>query len=108
MQRCAAHLASETDISESLQVGACALCTMLEGKSGCMMTLQRTGDAPYGITISTVEAQRVANRIRLFPQEWITPDGNGVCDEAIPYFLPLIQGDRQPIMRNGMPVHFTL
>ena len=108
MQRCAAHLASETDISEALQVGACALCTMLEGKSGCMMTLQRTGDAPYGITISTVEAQRVANRIRLFPQEWITPDGNGVCDEAIPYFLPLIQGDRQPIMRNGMPVHFTL
>ena len=108
MQRCAAHLASETDISESLQVGACALCTMLEGKSGCMMTLQRTGDAPYGITISTVEAQRVANRIRLFPQEWITPDGNGVCDEAIPYFLPLIQGDRQPIVRNGMPVHFTL
>lgn len=108
MQRCAAHLASETDISESLQVGASALCTMLEGKSGCMMTLQRTGDAPYDITISTVEAQRVANRIRLFPQEWITPDGNGVCDEAIPYFLPLIQGERQPIMRNGMPVHFIL
>ena len=108
MQRCAAHLASDTDISEALQVGACALCTMLEGKSGCMMTLQRTGDAPYGITISTVEAQRVANRIRLFHQEWITPDGNGVCDEAIPYFLPLIQGDRQPIMINGMPVHFTL
>ena len=108
MQRCAAHLASETDISESLQVGACALCTMLEGKSGCMMTLQRTGDAPYGITVSAVEAQRVANRIRLFPQEWITPDGNGVCDEAIPYFLPLIQGERQPIMRNGMPVHFIL
>lgn len=108
MQRCAAHLASETDISESLQVGVCALCTMLKGKSGCMMTLQRTGDAPYGITVSTVEAQRVANRIRLFPQEWITPDDNGVCDEAIPYFLPLIQGDRQPIMRNGMPVHFTL
>lgn len=108
MQRCAAHLASETDISESLQVGACALCTMLEGKSGCMMTLQRTGDAPYDITISAVEAQRVANRIRLFPQEWITPDGNGVCDEAIPYFLPLIQGERQPIMRNGMPVHFIL
>lgn len=108
MQRCAAHLASETDISESLQVGASALCTMLEGKSGCMMTLQRTGDTPYDITISTVEAQRVANRIRLFPQEWITPDGNGVCDEAIPYFLPLIQGERQPIMRNGMPVHFIL
>lgn len=108
MQRCAAHLASETDISESLQVGASALCTMLEGKSGCMMTLQRTGDAPYGITISTVEAQRVANRIRLFPQEWITLDGNGVCDEAIPYFLPLIQGERQPIIRNGMPVHFIL
>lgn len=50
----------------------------------------------------------VANRIRLFPQEWITPDGNGVCQEAIPYFLPLIQGERYPIIRNGMPVHFIL
>ncbi|MCI5815720.1 6-phosphofructokinase [Ruminococcus sp.] len=108
MQRCAAHLASEADIAESLQVGAGALCTMLEGKSGCMMTLQRTGDTPYRIEISTVEAQRVANRIRLFPQEWITPDGNGVCQEAIPYFLPLIQGERYPIIRNGMPVHFIL
>ena len=108
MQRCAAHLASEADIAESLQVGAGALCTMLEGKSGCMMTLQRTGDTPYRIEISTVEAQRVANRIRLFPQEWITPDGNGVCQEAIPYFLPLIQGERYPITRNGMPVHFIL
>lgn len=108
MQRCAAHLASEADIAESLQVGASALCTMLEGNSGCMMTLQRTGDAPYGITVSTVEAQRVANRIRQFPLEWITPDGNGVCDEAIPYFLPLIQGERYPLIRNGMPIHFIL
>ena len=31
-----------------------------------------------------------------------------VSDEALKYFLPLIQGEVDIFMRNGMPLHFML
>jgi 6-phosphofructokinase 1 len=39
---------------------------------------------------------------------WINDEGNNVLDEAIPYFLPLIQGEVPVKYENGIPVHFKL
>lgn len=107
MQRCAAHLASETDLQESEAAGRYAVQLALEGFSGCMVTLQRdTGADQYRISFSHMAAESAANHTRKFPTDWITREGNGVTKEAVEYFLPLIQGEVLPTMRNGMPVHF--
>lgn len=107
MQRCAAHLASATDLDESEAVGRYAVELALQGKSGCMVTLQRdAGAATYRVTCSHIAAASAANVTRTFPAAWINDAGNDVTDEATDYFLPLIQGEVMPTMRNGMPVHF--
>lgn len=108
MQRCAAHLASRTDIEESEQIGTAAVRAMLEGAHGCMMTFQRAASAPYSVRIETVAADAVANRVRQVPTDWITESGNDMKPEAVDYFLPLIAGELLPIMQNSMPVHLSL
>ncbi len=47
LQRCAAHVASETDVSESFDVGAFAVDAAFEGKTGVMAAFKRVSDEPY-------------------------------------------------------------
>lgn len=108
MQRCAAHLASATDLEEAAAVGAAGVAAMLDGAHGCMMSIRRTSDTPYCVNYVPVAAASVANRIRLFPSAWIHEDGNDVLPAAEQYFLPLIAGEVAPVMQNGMPVHLSL
>ena len=56
----------------------------------------------------TVDAKEVANKERLFPKEWINNQGNNVTAFALDYFLPLIQGEVNVLMENGMPVHLKI
>lgn len=108
MQRCSSHLASKTDIDESRMAGGAAVEAALAGNSGSMVTLVRAPGAAYAVTTGLVDASRVANHTRLFPAEWINEDGNNILHEAEDYFMPLIQGEFPPIMKNGIPVHFQL
>jgi len=108
MQRCSSHIASATDLAESEMIGAAAVGAGLAGKTGCVMTYLRENKETYSVKIGSVPACEVANHEKLFPKEWINEDGNGVLDEAIGYFLPLIQGEVMTKMRNGMPWHFEL
>ena len=73
-----------------------------------MVCFRRVSDIPYVITLDTVPASKVANKEKFFPKKWITPSKNGISEEAVRYFLPLIQGDVNIAMKNGMPVHFKL
>lgn len=107
MQRCSSHLASETDLNEAAECGRHAVQLAYAGKTGRMVTMVRDESAAdYRITYSDMPAADAANFIRTFPKAWITPAGNGVTEEAVGYFLPLIQGEVLPFMRNGMPQHF--
>lgn len=106
MQRCSAHLASECDLTEAEQVGRYAVQLAMQNKNGRVATIQRESDTPYRVTYGDAAAIEVANVTRSFPKEWIATAGNQICDEAISYFLPLIQGEVLPTMRNGMPQHF--
>lgn len=103
MQRCSAHLASETDLAEAEEIGAAAVKTALDGHSGCMMVFHRVSDEPYRVEIRSVPAAETANGERTFPKEWITPAQNQICDEALPYFRPLISGAPEILLRNGIP-----
>ncbi len=42
------------------------------------------------------------------PREWINEEGNNILPAALDYFMPLIQGEILPIMKNGMPLHMII
>ena len=107
MQRCASHMASKTDVDESVKIGEEAVKAAVKGETGKMMAFKRISDRPYFSEIVTVDAKEVANKERLFPKEWINNQGNNVTAFALDYFLPLIQGEVNVLM-DGMPVHLKI
>ena len=108
MQRCASHMASKTDVDESVKIGEEAVKAAVKGETGKMIAFKRISDRPYFSEIVTVDAKEVANKERLFPKEWINNQGNNVTAFALDYFLPLIQGEVNVLMENGMPVHLKI
>lgn len=108
MQRCASHVASEADIYESRLLGMAAADHALSGESGKMAAIKRTSTKPYRFEIEFVEIEKIANRVKEVPREWITPEGNDVTQDMLEYLFPLIQGELPCTYRNGVPVHFRL
>jgi len=108
MQRCAAHIASETDIIESLMLGQKALSCALDGETGRMAAIKRLSDEPYRVEFISVPVSEVANHEKTVPLNWITPDGHDVTDELIAYMKPLIQGETNVKYANGLPLQLKL
>ncbi len=106
MQRCSSHICSKTDIDEAERIGRHALRAALDGNTGKMMYFRRVSDMPYAVTIEMTDAKKVANLEKMFPKKWITAENNQVTDSAVKYFLPLVQGEVDIFMKNGMPCHF--
>lgn len=106
MQRCSSHISSKTDIDEAVMIGEQGVRAALSGHSGKVMVFRRISDCPYVVTTDFVDAHEVANKEKLLPENWITPQKNNVNDKALKYFLPLIQGEVNVLMKNGLPVHF--
>ena len=106
MQRCSSHICSKTDIDEAEMIGQEGLRAALEGNTGKMMYFHRVSELPYAVTIEMTDARNAANIEKKFPKEWISAEHNQVTDAAIPYFLPLVQGEVNICMKNGLPMHF--
>ena len=104
-QRCHATEQSETDVTESYRLGMSAHMRSADPSfTGKMVCLKRREDMEeYDVEYVAVEAERVANFVRNFPDEWLLPDYWGVSEEAINYMKPLIQGTPKIIMRDGLP-----
>ncbi|MBQ7335002.1 MAG: 6-phosphofructokinase [Clostridia bacterium] len=107
-QRCAAHLASETDLAESVATGKAAVQAALAGVSRCMITAQRVSDEPYRIEYVPKDVSQIANRIRYVDDAFINAEGNHVTDECCRYLLPLISGEAFCSYENGLPKHLIL
>lgn len=108
LQRSAAHIGSKTDVDEAVTIGSAAVEVMLSGETGKMMCFERVSNNPYKVSVTTADACLVANGEKKFPIEWINAEGNNVKDDAIGYFLPLIEGENKIITENGMPKHLIL
>ena len=108
MQRCSSHLSSKRDITEAERIGESAVKAVLEGQSGVMMYFKRISSNPYNVRIESVDATEVANRVKYFPREWIAENGHDVTEKAIEYCLPLIQGEQNFRIKNGIPQHYIL
>ncbi len=108
LQRCAAHIASLTDVNEAFASGGKAVEAALSGKTALMATLLRKGDEPYVCEIGLADVRKISNVERKVPKEWITEEGSNVSEDFIRYARPLIQGESQPVMVNGLPRHLVL
>lgn len=108
LQRCASHVMSKTDIEESKKLGANAVSLAVNGRSGEMSTLTRTGGMAYKVSYSGVDISEVANQEKKVPKEWINSDGNGVTKEMLDYLKPLIQGEIANLYVDGIPKYMRL
>lgn len=91
LQRCSMHCASDTDLKEAYNVGEMALRYASEGETGKMVNINRECNEHYEVVYSLVDADKVANNVKYFPEEWINEEGNFITDEACSYFEPLIK-----------------
>ncbi len=105
LQRSASHMASRVDI---FMVGGAAVKAADEGDTGKMVVIDRISDDPYQSAAGIYDVHRIANHEKVVPSSWMNKEGNYVTDEFINYIEPLIQGDYQPFMVNGLPQHLVL
>lgn len=108
MQRCASHLASANDLSESKMLGMTAANRALNGVSGEMAIVERLSSAPYRVRYGTTDIALVANLEKKVPDSCINPQGNDVTEQMLEYLRPLVHGEVQVPMCGGVPVHLEL
>lgn len=102
-QRCAAHLASATDIAESVIVGRSAVKAASEGVTREMMVIVRDSTEPYRVHVEHSDVSKIANQIKAVPAEFINARGNHITEACARYLLPLIAGEAMPAYRQGLP-----
>ena len=107
-QRCASHIASKTDIEESVRVGRSAVVAASEGITCRMMTILRKNEAKYSTYIGSSDVSEIANMVKHVDAKYINERGNNVTDECLEYLLPLIKGERNIKFKDGLPVHFVI
>ena len=104
MQRCAAHLASKTDVEEAFAAGAKAVQCAVDGMTDKMVIFKRVMvDGKYTCELDTMDVSLAANTERKIPQEWIINNGTYLSQEYIDYALPLIQGETKAPTVDGLP-----
>ncbi len=105
MQRCAAHIASETDVQESFMSGKTAVLEAVSGTTDKMVGYERDVDANgnYICKMRLFDLSDVANTEKKVPQDMINEAGNGMTEKFIDYVLPLIQGEPKVTYENGVP-----
>ncbi len=108
MQRCAAHIASLTDVQEAEQVGRHAVAFADEGMSGKMVTILRTQSPNYEATYGVAELALVASGTQSMPAAFLSEDGCHVTQAYLDYALPLIAGETVQTYQNGLPVYANL
>ncbi len=107
-QRCAAHLASATDLAESVAVGRAAVKAAGEGVTREMMVIVRESTEPYRFSVSHNDISVIANQVKHVPAEFINERGNNVTDACARYLLPLIAGEAAPVYKDGLPQYLII
>ena len=104
LQRCGAHLASETDIEESFMSGQAAVENAVAGITDKMVGFERSYEGgKYVCKTKLLGLTDVANTEKKVPLEWITPAHDNVTKDFIDYALPLIQGEPKLPKQDSLP-----
>lgn len=108
LQRCAAHCASDTDIEESFNAGRQAVIKAVDGETDKMIAFRRKPGETYEIEYVAEPLSSAANAEKQIPAEWITADGTNLTDDFVAYALPLIAGEPNRRLKNGLPEYAKL
>jgi 6-phosphofructokinase 1 len=109
LQRAARHIASATDIEQAYAVGRAGVEYVLAGKSGVMVTIERSRGARYRWQLGEALLDKIANVERKVPREFITRDGFGITAAGRAHLAPLIAGeDYPPYGSDGLPAYARL
>lgn len=108
LQRCASHIASKTDLCESVMIGKAAVMAAANGETAKMAMFIRNSGDTYEISVDFENISNIANKVKDVPRNFINERGNNVTDECVEYILPLVQGETCAEYKNGLPVHFEI
>ncbi|MBR3640874.1 MAG: 6-phosphofructokinase [Oscillibacter sp.] len=104
LQRCGAHLASETDIEEAYMAGKAAVENAVCGITDKMVGFERIIEGgKYICRTRLLPLTEVANAEKKVPLEWINAEHNGVLQPFIDYVLPLVQGEPKLPRVDSLP-----
>lgn len=104
MQRCAAHIASKTDMDEAYAAGAECVKAAVNGESQIMVgfnCLRENGK--YTCRLDHIPLSLVANTESKLPAKYINEDKNFITKDFLDYVVPLISGETTPEFVNGVP-----
>ena len=102
-QRCAAHIASATDVEEAFLSGQKAVEFAVQGITDKMVGFRCSRENGYSCEIALLDLTVVANTEKKIPREWINEEGNGLTQDFIDYLRPLITGEAHPKFEGGVP-----
>lgn len=104
LQRCAAHIASGTDIEEAFMAGVMAVRYAVQGETDKMVVFKRDENSKeYKINYELINVELAANTEKKVPLEWIKKDKSGLTQEFYDYALPLIQGPSNSPVEDSLP-----
>lgn len=105
-QRCANYLQSYVDVEEAFKLGMSGhMRSANKDFTGQVVGVVRKEGVEYDVEYIAGPAHDFANHVKNIPAEWILPDYKGLVKEAYNYFTPLIQGEPDLIMENGVPAY---
>lgn len=91
LQRCAAHLASETDIEEAMACGREALRFALRGESDKMVGISVISRDPYAVEYITVPFEAVANQVKELSECYLYPENGKIHPDFLDYVKKFIE-----------------
>ena len=104
-QRCSGMIVSGQDMKEAEEAGAFGVRSALHGVNGMMVAFKRACDEPYLMECFLADVNEICNKEKTFPAEWITKGGTDIGPEFLSYVLPLIKGEAERKMENGLPLY---
>lgn len=102
-QRCSCACLSKVDLEEAAAAGQFAVRCALDNETGKMITFQRADTDTYQLVLGTADVNEICNQEKPVPSEWITKNGSDVTNAFVAYARPLIQGQVEVPMEDGLP-----
>lgn len=97
---------SLVDVTEAYELGMSAHMRSADPSfTASVVGVRRGADSAgaYNAEYFAGPASEFANFVKSFPVEWILPDYQGITEEALAYFRPLIEGEPKLVYENGIP-----